>query len=269
MPTRAQGGVMRPAVCFALTLALLAPLAAHAQLQPYRAEYALRLGSGPEAARIGRAVQDLSQDCTGWHIKRDVRTDIVLTPALSLSIGSRLSGDETRSDFRYNTAQVQNGVERRFRGRVERQGNELRAEVVAPDSGPRQLKLPLATLMPVAALQQLIQRLRGGTEAFNTLTYDAEIIHDAFLVEVAEQDLASLRPARPVDRTLTLPQGKSWAVRMAFLPGRRDERPLFNVTAQVFDNGVLDRLTVDTGLLSVTADLQALEMRSSPSCPHS
>jgi hypothetical protein len=27
-------------------------------------------------------------------------------------------------------------------------------------------------------------------------------------------------------------------------------------------------LTVDTGLLSVTADLQALEMQPTPSCPH-
>jgi len=37
----------------------------------------------------------------------------------------------------------------------------------------------------------------------------------------------------------------------------------------VFDNGVLDRLTVETGLVTVTADLQALEMRPLPNCPRS
>jgi hypothetical protein len=256
-------------VCFAFMLALLAPVLAHAQLQPHRAEYALRLGAGPEAARIGRAVQDLVEDCDGWRIKRDIRTDIVLTPGLGMSVASKLDGEENRRGFRYSTVQIQNGVERRFKGRVERQGGELRAEVVFPQSPPRQLPLPPSTLMPVAALQQLIQRLRAGTGSFRALMFDGEIIQDAFLVEVTEQDPASLRPARPVDRPLTLPEGKRWAVSVTFTRGRQDERPLFNVSALVFENGVLDRLTVDTGLLNVTADLQALELRSAPSCPRS
>jgi hypothetical protein len=248
-------------------LALLAPLSAHAQLQPHRAEYVLRLGAGPEAARIGRAVQDLAQDCAGWHIRRDVRTEIVLTPGISLSLVSKLDGEENRRGFRYSTVQIQNGVESRFKGRVERGDRDLRAEVVYPQGAPRQLQMPPATLMPVAALQQLIERLRAGTDAFRALMFDGEIIHDAFLAEVTEQDRASLRPARPVDQPLRLPDVKSWAVDMTFTRGRQDERPLFNVKALVFENGVLDRLTVDTGLLSVTADLQALEMRPAPSCP--
>ena len=57
---------------------------------------------------------------------------------------------------------------------------------------------------------------------------------------------------------------------MTFTRGRQqDTRPLFRVAALVFDNGVLDRLTVDTGLVTVTADLQALQMRPPPSCPRS
>jgi hypothetical protein len=121
--------------------------------------------------------------------------------------------------------------------------------------------------MPVAALQQLIERLRAGTRSFRALMFDGEIIHDAFLVEITEQDPASLRPARPVDQPLSLPEGKRRAVNIAFTRGREDERPLFNVQALVFENGVLDRLTIDTGILSATADLQVLEMRSVPSCP--
>jgi hypothetical protein len=250
-------------------LALLAPVWAHAQLQPHRAGYVLRLGSSPEAARIGRAVQDLAEDCAGWRIKRDIRTDIALTPSLNLSLASKLDGEENRRGFRYSTVQIENGVERRFKGRVERQDGELRAEVAYPQSPPRQLPLPPSTLMPVAALQQLIERLRAGTDSFRVLMFDGEIIHDAFLVEVTRQDLSSLRQARPVDQPLVLPDGKRWGVSMTFTRGRQDERPLFNVSALVFENGVLDRLTVDTGLLSVTADLQALEMRPAPSCSRS
>ena len=258
---------MRRPVCFAVVLALLAPLSAQAQLQPHRAEYVLRLGSGFEAARIGRAIQDLTQDCAGWHLKRDVRTDIVLTPSLGVSVVSKLDGEENPRGFRYSTVQIQNGVERLFKGRIERHDGELRAEVVYPQSPPRQLPLPPSTLMPVAALQQLIARLRAGTGSFHVLMFDGELIHDAFLAEVTEQDPSSLRPARPVDQRLSLPEGNRWAFHIAFTRGRQDERPLFNVSALAFENGVLDRLTVDTGLLSVTADLQALEMRPTPSCP--
>jgi hypothetical protein len=69
---------------------------------------------------------------------------------------------------------------------------------------------------------------------------------------------------------VAIPAAKSWPVFMTFTRGRQqDQRPLFTVSALVFDNGVLDRLTVETGLLSVTADLQALEMRTAPVCPRS
>ena len=57
---------------------------------------------------------------------------------------------------------------------------------------------------------------------------------------------------------------------MTFTRGRQqDTKPLFTVAALVFDNGVLDRLTIDTGLVTVTADLQSLEMRPAPTCPRS
>ena len=57
---------------------------------------------------------------------------------------------------------------------------------------------------------------------------------------------------------------------MTFTRGReQQQRPLFTLKTQVFEIGVLDRLTVETGLVTVTADLTALEMRKPPSCPRS
>ncbi len=70
-------------VCLLLAGALpvfgLWPGTAAAQMQPHRAEYALHLGLGPGAPRIGTAVQDLALDCSGWHLKRNIRTEIALT----------------------------------------------------------------------------------------------------------------------------------------------------------------------------------------------
>jgi len=57
---------------------------------------------------------------------------------------------------------------------------------------------------------------------------------------------------------------------MTFTRGReQQQRPLFTVSTQVFDSGVLDHLTVETGLVIITADLQSLEMRTPPVCPRS
>lgn len=248
------------------TLLFAAP--AWAQMQPHRAEYQLRLGPAANAPRIGSAVHDLSRDCSGWHLKRDITTEIALTSAWKISVASKLDAQETLrgSALRYRTVQVQNGAERETRGRVERSGQEVRAEIVYP-SGPAQFVLPPPTLMPVAAIDYLVERLRAGAAAFPALTFDPEVVGDAFLVDVSESNRL---PSRTDDNPDAGPKGKSWPVFMSFTRGRQQQqRPMFSVNALIYETGVLDRLTVDTGLVQVTADLKSLEMRQSPNCPRS
>ena len=186
-------------------------------------------------------------------------------PRLKLDAEEALSGNA----LRYRTVQLQNGVERATRGRVQRKGNETRAEIVSP-AGPTQIVLPPPTLMPVAAINYLIERLSAHAASFPALTFDAEVIGDAFLVDVTELGDDDIRGPRLSDKPVTLPKTRAWPVFMSFTRGRQqDQRPLFTVKAVVFANGVLDRLTVDTGLVIVTADLHTLEMRQPPVCPRS
>ncbi len=261
---------MRSVVSFLFATAVLSPLAAAAQVQPHRAEYTLRLGAAANAPRIGTAVHDLTQDCAGWHLKRDIKTEIALTASWKMTLASKLDSEETRNAFRYGVVQTQNGSPREIKGKVQRQAGEMRAEIVHAGSPPDQFVLPPPTLMPVAAIGHLIERLGAGAASFPALMFDAEVIGDAFLIEVTEQNRAAVRSARPADRPVAMPAGKSWPVFMSFTRGRnQSQKPLFTVNALVFDNGVLDRLTVDTGLLSVTADLANLEMHKVPVCPRS
>jgi hypothetical protein len=267
---RAQGGAMRRLVGWMLAMGLFWPLGAVAQVQPHHAEYALRLGAAANAPRIGTALFDLTRDCAGWHVKRDIRTEIAFTTSWKMSLTSKMDGEETLRGFRYSTVQMQNGSEREMKGRVQRQAGELRAEIAWAGAPPRQFVLPPPTLMPVAAIDHLIERLAAKAAAFPALMFDAEVIGDAFLIDVTEQDRSQLRAGRPADQPVAIPAAKSWPVFMTFTRGReQDQRPLFTVSALVFDNGVLDRLTVDTGLVSITADLQALDMHPSPVCPRS
>jgi hypothetical protein len=263
---------MRGSVSFAFALlALLSPQLAAAQMQPHRAVYGLRLGAAVNAPRIGTAVQELTLDCAGWNLKRDITTEIALTSAWKISVASRLNAQEALngSMLRYRTVQVQNGVERETRGRVQRSANETRAEIDS-GAGPTQLTLPAPTLMPVAAINHLIERLGARAAAFPALTFDAEVIGDAFLVDVTELNDGDIRPAPPSERPVALPPGKAWPVFMTFTRGRQqDQKPLFSVKAVVFANGVLDRLTVDTGVVQVSADLQELKIGTVPVCPRS
>src|SRR4030095_1273779 len=202
MTANAQGGAMRRLVGFFLAGVVLMPGLAGAQVQPHRAEYALRLGMAANAPRIGTAGHDLSLDCSGWHLKRDIKTEIALTASWKMSLASKLDGQEPKSGngFRYSTAPGHNSSEGGVKGRVQRQGGELRAEIVQAGAPPNQFVLPPPTLMPVAAIDHLIERLRANAAHLPALMFDAEVMGDAFLIEVTEQQRSELRAPRPVDK---------------------------------------------------------------------
>ncbi len=261
---------MRALMCLLSVVALLLPQSAFAQIQPYRAEYALRLGAAVNAARVGSAVQDLTLTCDGWHLKRDVKGEIALSATWKMNLASKLDGEEPRAGdtFRYSTLQVQNGTERETHGKVQRAGNELKAEIVSP-SGPAQFVLPSPTLMPVALIDHVVERLRDGAAGFPALAFDAEETGQTFRIDVKLADPGTIHGRRPADKPLAVP-GKSWPVLMSFTRDHdqpHQHKPLFTITARVFESGVLDQLTVETPMATVTADLLALELRKPPTCP--
>src|ERR1700738_561281 len=263
---------MRALMCFLSAGSLLCPQWAVAQTQPHRAEYALRLGTAVNAARVGSAVQDLTLTCDGWHLKRDVTGEVALSATWKMNLASRLDSEEPRAGdaFRFSTLQVQNGAERETHGKVQRAGNELRAEIVSP-TGPAQFVLPQPTLMPVALIDYIVERLRGGAAGFPAVVFDAEGTGETFLIDVRPADPGTIRGRRPADKPVAVP-GKSWPVLMSFTRSHdqpHQHKPLFTISARLFESGVLDHLTVETPMPTVTADLQTLEMRKPPTCPPS
>jgi hypothetical protein len=247
--------------------ALLWPQWAFGQMQPHRAEYVLRLGAAANAPRIGAAVQDIRLECDGWRLEREIKGEVPLTASWKVNGSSRLDSQERPSGdvFRYHTLQSQNGTERETHGRVQRAGTELRAEIVSP-AGPAQMLLPSPTLMPIALMEHLIERLRKGSTAFPAFAFDAEGTGDAFLIDVTSLEPHAIRGRRLADKLVAVP-GKSWPVLLSFTRnGVPPQKPLFTVSTQLFDSGVVDLLTVEAGMVTVTADLQALEMHRPPTC---
>lgn len=247
---------------------LLFGQSASAQMLPHRAEYVLRLGTAVNAPRVGTATQDLSLDCDAWHLERDVKGEVPITATWKFNIASTLVSDEGRSgdDLQYRALQVQNGAEREVHGKVRRSDGELRAEIVSPD-GPVHVQLPELTRMPVASIGYIIGRLRSGAASFSAFSFDAQGSGEAFRVNVAQVDNGVLRRRPPSAKPVAVP-GRSWPVQMSFTRAVQEpQKPLFAFTARLFESGVLDHLTVDADVITLAADLKALQMRPAPSCP--
>lgn len=242
---------------------------AQAQLQPHRAEYSLRLGTAANAPRIGNAVQELTLDCKGWHIRREVSVEAALTPSLKIKVSSQLTGNEDLAGdaFRYQTVVVQNGAERGTRGSVRRDGDTVRTRVETPD-GTEEATLPPATLMPLAAVGRLLEGFAGGKSTFPVVTFAAEGAGEALRFDVKLIGPKALPSTPPAEKQLVVPSARSWPAAMAVTrAGAEAQKPFMSVRAQVFESGVLDRLVIDAGIVTVTAYLQSLQMSEMPDCP--
>jgi hypothetical protein len=244
---------------------LLFAQSAAAQMQPHRAEYVLRLGAAINAPRVGMATQDITLDCDAWHLRRDVKGEVPISATWKFDIASALVSDEGRSgdDLSYRALQVQNGSEREVQGKVQRAGGELHVESKSPD-GAAHVLLPTLTRMPVASIAYVVDRLRADMASFTMFSFDPQEGGEAFRVDVAQTFDSALRRRPPADQPVNV-AGRSWPIQMSFTRGAKD-KPLFTLKARLFESGVLDRVTVDADMVTVTADLKALEMHPSPSC---
>jgi hypothetical protein len=254
--------VTRRGLWLLLAGALLAPRPILAQMQPHRAEYALRLGIAANAPRVGTAVQDIKLECDAWALAREVTTELALTPTLKVGLTSRLNGEESRSgnSYRYRTIQIQNGVERTTRGEVERLDGETRVEVVTPD-GPERQVLPLETLMPIAAVGQAVDHLHAGATSFALLVFAGEATSAAFQLDVKTLAANALPAAPPSLKPVPAPPGQSWPVQIAVTGlGQPPQGPRLSVRARLFSSGVLERMVIEAGPVTMSAYLQSLQM---------
>ena len=242
---------------------------AAAQVQPHRAEYTLRLGTALNATRIGTIVQDITQDCDGWRIRRELAVDASLTPSFKVSFTSRLEGTEPRrSDFAWRAGQVLNGAEREARGTAEREHGAWRVDRTTPD-GPQPSVLPSFTLMPVAAVDYLVGRLTRGSEQFPLLLFVPEAEGGAFRLDVKRATTGGADKPPPSQRRVEVPARQSWPFSMAVTrAGQVNGKPIVTFRGRLYDSGVMDGLVADAGVITVAAHLRELQMRDRPTCPN-
>jgi hypothetical protein len=252
---------------FLTAISVAAPCWA-ADLLPHEGKYVVRLGTSASAPEVGTARQLLGLDCRVWRLERDVMTDIALTGGLRLTSGSELRGVEPRDGtaFDYELRRTYNDRGSSITGRISVGKNSSRANLVFP-SRPVILELPSDLVLPVAAFAKVIDALKSGATSFSFLVYDPELTSGALRVEGGVVPADSLRPM-PAD-PVGLPEGAAWPIELAFTRPEGNTRPLFSVLALLHEGGILDRLTINTGLIAASADLVSLSLLPRPTCPTS
>ena len=257
-------GPLRCLLAVVLAVTLGGP--AHAQLRPHRAEYSLRLGTAANSPRIGKAVQEMTLDCDGWHMRREVTVSAALTPSLQVKVHSILEGDEDRTGqgFRYHSAVTQNGTLHESSGTVRHDGETIRATIEAPDRTDT-TTLPPSTLMPVTAVDSLVKRLSAGDSAFQLTMFSADGVGEAFRFDVKPIEPTALPRKPPSEEDGAVPAARSWPVSMTVTRADAEAgKPLMTVRLQVYDTGVLDRVVIDAGIVTVAAYLHSLQMADAP-----
>src|SRR5262249_40977532 len=140
----------------------------------------------------------------------------------------------------------------------------LNAEIDS-STGASHLELPELTFMPVSWIKHLIGKLQANSAPFAGFLFDAEGTRDAFQVDVNRADAKALRRRPPADKPIDI-RGESWPVFLSFAKRETPDKRLFTLMAQLYETGVIDRLTIDAGVAIVTADLQSLQMHDVPAC---
>ena len=263
----ARGSMFRIVALTCLVMASLsAPPVLAADLLPHEGNYAIRLGTSPTAPQVGTARQLLGMDCQVWRLERDIKTDIGLAAGLRLTSESELRGAEPRdgSAFDYQLRRAQNGREQSISGRVKVGKNSAQATIVWP-SRPVTVDLPTDIVLPVAGFARVIDALKGGATSFSFALFDPELTGDALQIDGGIIPADTLRPARA--DAPKLPEGATWPVEISFT--RAGGRALFTVTLLMHEAGLLDRLTINTGLIAASADLVTFKPLPRPDCPTS
>lgn len=249
---------MRRITFLALTIVAAGLPAGAADLVPHEARYSIALGTAVNATQVGTARQLLTEACRLWQIERDIDIRFNLTTTWRFDVKSSLQGRQGRDGgrFDYTLSRNYNGEASQRSGTIlPAIGTVGRADLRTP-TGAQHLTLPPRTFLPASGLRHIIDALQAGRSEFAFKMWDSEIISDVFSVSVnVLADDAIARP-RPIEGGAELLNGRAWPIYLVFRRARDGDgvAPLFSATMLLHENGVIARMTVPLGLVTLAVE---------------
>jgi hypothetical protein len=269
-PDRGAGGrrgawlLWRPWVVAGVLFAGTAA-AAPADIVPHRAFYELRL-AGRSSTLVdadGALAVEWRAQCGGVASRQRLGFVGSLLGGGELDYDVRVSTWEAADDrrMRFSMRSFQNGrlmEEYRGQARMPEGGGPGRATYTVPAG--REMRLPPDTLFPTAHMEQLIDEAAAGAAVASAALFDgAGVGGDAltFVTAAIGDPLPS-----PADGE------QAWPMALAYHTFAEDEgeAPLFELSFQLSDEGVMRNVVLDYGPFALRARLTRFERLSAPRC---
>ncbi len=259
-------------VGIALVVAASAPAVAGPQIAPHQASYDIALQSAEASSGIigatGRIDFEWDDACNGWIVSQKTAIRIDRSDGQEVNFGWSLDSweakDGTRYRFEIRENQGQQEVITRGDARLDSSGAGGTASYSLPSE--REVPLPPGALFPSHHSLALLEIARDEARPFWRVVFDGTGDDGLAAVNATFIRTNSEKPDESEDWPL-LKERDSWRLSLAYF-GLAEEAatPEHEQILRIFNNGVVDQLTLNYGDFILKAELRALEPLSVPDC---
>jgi hypothetical protein len=243
------------------------------RLAPYRAVYDLSLshttGAGAPASARGRIAFDFSGSaCQGYleNIHQVTELQPADGPARVTDLHSATfeSGDGKGFDFKI-VSKLNNGPAENTYGKAKKTaGAALSVTLASPQR--QRVNLDGAVLFPSEHLRRVLGAAQADEKVFAAKVYDASADGQKILDTMAIVGKARTGPvpekAAQIEQMKNLPR---WPVTISYFePGAQDGAPLYTISFELYENGVVRALKLDYGDFALAGEMTQLALSPSP-----
>lgn len=239
---------------------------------PHRAAYELRLapgGSRDFAGVTGELAFEWANSCDGWSVTQRSRMSFEYRSGQVLELGWSLTSWEAKDglSYRFQLKNYENGeVVEEFRGEAE---TDSEGAGLATYSKPDrlQVELPAGTFFPTVHSLKLIEAAEAGEDALWAMLFDGTSEMNVYDVNALIMPRADSVPLAEVLDASLFEGLKSWRVDLAFYDhGSQASEPTHEQSIWLWENGIVDRMTLDYGDFQILGTLNRFELLPEPVC---
>jgi hypothetical protein len=251
--------------------AAIAGSAIAADLASHRALYTLSLersdaDSGVTGAS-GTMAYEMGETCDMWTVEQRYRLKMGYAESPDVTIASSLVSSEAKNGLRYRFDHQESraGEEEKTAGTAKLDGEDKGGAVEFDKPSDKKIKLPPHLLFPTAHTAMLIDKAAAGENFVSKQIFDGGEADVPVLVSAVIG--AKIEPDPELAKKSPLLDRPGWRVRLAFFPpDQKVEKPDYEISLVLLDNGVSRDMVIDYGDYAIRAKLDDIEALPKPGC---
>lgn len=258
------------ALACAAVITVAVPVKA-SDLAAHRAVYGVSLGENRDATGLntvsGNIAYGVEKVCDGWLLAQSGTMNMHLP-----------SGAVASQQLHYSSWEADDGSTYRFTVTTEGDGQDVilgDAEIQPGQKGvaryrrpePLEYELPPGTLFPVSHTLFMIEAARAGKTQVQSHIFEGTEVEGAKLLVVFISPMS--KTARDVVNEVGggVLGRPGWNFRLAYFdPADQSGQPLYEIEADMLDNGVAPRWVLDYGAFTVEMKISKIEGLPRPDC---